>query len=76
MGQKSPRITAADLLRVLLRAGWVEHRRVGSHVQLKHPVSSGRVTIAWHAGIILKPKTLATALEQAGLTVDDLRRLL
>ena len=43
---------------------------------MKHPTKPGRVTVARHAGIILKPKTLLRALEQAGLAVDDLRELL
>lgn len=76
MSQRLPRITAAELYRAFLRAGWVEHRQVGSHVQLKHPTLPGRVTIARHAGVILKPKTLLKALEQAGMTVDELRELL
>jgi predicted RNA binding protein YcfA (HicA-like mRNA interferase family) len=76
MSQRLPRITAADFLRALLRDGWVEHRRVGSHVQVKHPKKPGRVTVARHAGVILKPKTLSKALEQAGLTVEELRALL
>ena len=76
MAERLPRITGAQLLRALLKNGWFEHHRIGSHAQLKHPDRPGRVTISIHAGIILKPKTLATALKQAGLTVDDLRELL
>lgn len=76
MSQRLPRISAADLLRALRRDGWVEHHQVGSHVQLKHPLKPGRVTVARHSGVILKPKTLTTVLKQAGLTVDQLRQLL
>lgn len=76
MSRRLPRITAADLLRALRRDGWVQHRQVGSHVQLKHLTKPGRVTVPHHAGIVLKPKTLMAALEQAGLTVDELRALL
>ncbi|HEX2570569.1 MAG TPA: type II toxin-antitoxin system HicA family toxin [Polyangia bacterium] len=75
MGGRLPRLTAVEFLRVLHRDSWVEHRQVGSHVQLKHSTKPGRVTVARHAGVILKPKTLLTALEQAGLSVDDLERL-
>ena len=76
MNPKLPRITAAEFLRALLRDGWVRHRQVGSHVQLKHPSKPGRVTVPSHAGITLKPKTLARALEQAELTVEELTELL
>lgn len=76
MSERTPRITATDLLRALRRAGWIEHHRVGSHLQLKHPRHHGRVTVPCHAGLVLKPKTLRSVLDQAGLTVDELRELL
>jgi predicted RNA binding protein YcfA (HicA-like mRNA interferase family) len=43
---------------------------------LAHPNKPGLVTVPRHPSEILKPKTLAAILEQAGLSVDDLRRLL
>ena len=43
---------------------------------LKHLIKPGLVTVARHAGTIIKPKTLASILDQAGLTVDELRKLL
>jgi len=73
---RQPRITAAQLLRALLRAGWFEHHHTGSHMYLKHPTQLGLVTVARHAGVIIKPKTLSSILDQAGLTADDLRALL
>ena len=75
MSPRQPRITAAELLRTLQRDGWTIVRHKG-HAQLKHPTKPGRVTIPTHPGVILNPKTPATILEQAGLSVDDLRRLL
>ncbi len=71
-----PRITAAELLRALGRDGWYHVRQKGNHVQLLHPTKPGRVTVASHTGGIIKAKTLLSTLEQADLTVDDLRRLL
>ncbi len=73
---KLPRVTAAELLRALRRSGWEIVRQSGSHAILKHSIKPGRVTIAIHARVIIKPKTLETVLEQAGLTVDELRDLL
>jgi predicted RNA binding protein YcfA (HicA-like mRNA interferase family) len=73
---RQPRITAAQLLRALRRDGWEIDRQRGGHAQLAHPTKPGLVTVPQHVGEILKPKTLATILEQAGLSVDDLRRLL
>ena len=76
MSPRLPRITASDLLRVLQREGWQVKRHAGSHMQLKHPGRPGRVTIAYHPGDSIKPKVLLSVLEQAGLTADELRRLL
>jgi len=45
-------------------------------MQLKHPHRKGPITIAYHAGSTIKPKVLLSVLEEAGLTVDDLGRLL
>ena len=63
-------------------AGSTATRRLGadpSHwrqVQLGHPTKSGRVTVAMHAARVINPKTLLSALRQAGLTIDQLRELL
>ncbi len=76
MSPKLPRITAAQLLRALRRDGWEQVRQSGSHVALRHPTKRGQVTVPKHASIILKPKTLESILEQAGLSKDELRELL
>jgi len=65
-----PRLTAAEVLRKLKRAGFVIVRSSGSHHRLRN--DAGRATtVAIHSGGILKPKTLATILDQAGLTIDE-----
>jgi predicted RNA binding protein YcfA (HicA-like mRNA interferase family) len=45
-------------------------------MQLVHPDKSGRVTVAFHPGAIIKPKILLSVLDQADLTVEELRKLL
>ena len=75
MSPRQPRITAA-LLRALRRAGWDEHHHTGGHIYLSHPNRPGLVTVARHPGVIIKPKTLSSILDQAGLTADELRALL
>lgn len=42
--------------------------RRGSHRQFKHPVKTGRVTIAGKPADDLHPKTAKSILQQAGLT--------
>ncbi len=76
MSPRQPRITAAQLLRALRRDGWEQHHQTGSHLYLKHETKPGMVTVPRHAGVIIKPKTLASILDQAGLSNDQLRELL
>jgi predicted RNA binding protein YcfA (HicA-like mRNA interferase family) len=45
-------------------------------VHLTHPSKPGRVTVPVHAGETLQPWLLSSILRQAGLTVEDLRKLL
>ncbi len=74
---RAPRITSADLLRALHRAGWTTSRQSGSHVILVHPQRAGaRVVVPVHAGRILKPKTLAAILKSAEIAGDELPGLL
>ncbi|HUZ88034.1 MAG TPA: type II toxin-antitoxin system HicA family toxin [Candidatus Baltobacterales bacterium] len=51
-------------------------RRRGSHVMLHHESRPGRVVMPVHAGTILKPKTLLSILDQAGIDAEQLRGLL
>ncbi|MBI2908924.1 MAG: type II toxin-antitoxin system HicA family toxin [Chloroflexi bacterium] len=76
MSPRLPRITGAELFRALKRDGWYESRQSGSHVILRHPNKAGHVTIPLHAGRIIPPGLLSSILDDAGLSVDDLRRLL
>jgi predicted RNA binding protein YcfA (HicA-like mRNA interferase family) len=46
--------------------GWFPYEQNGSHIQLKHPVKKGRVSIPNHKGD-LKKGTLHSILKQAGL---------
>jgi predicted RNA binding protein YcfA (HicA-like mRNA interferase family) len=74
MSPRLPRITAAQLVRALKRAGWVEVRQKGSHMSLEY--ADKQVVVPMHASTILKPGTLKSILRQADLTVDDLLNLL
>ena len=77
MSPRLPRVTPAELLRALRRAGWQEFRQTGSHCHLTHPEKPGRiVTVAVHAGQTVPVGTLKAILDQAGLTANELRDLL
>ena len=76
MSQRLPRVTAKEVVRALRRDGWYEDHQRGSHLYLLHPTKPKRVTVSLHANKTLKPATLASILDDAGLTVDEFRRLL
>jgi predicted RNA binding protein YcfA (HicA-like mRNA interferase family) len=77
MSGRAPRVTADQVLRVLLRSGWFIDRQSGSHVHLMNSAKPGhRVTVPRYSGTVVKPKTLKSILTQAGIGVDEFRRLL
>ena len=76
MSGRLPRLTVADVQRALLRGGWYVKRPGAKHQILTHRDKGGRVTIPRHPSETLKPKTLQSILDQAGLSVDQLRELL
>lgn len=73
---KLPRVTARQMLRALRRDGWQVESSVGSHLQLVHPSKPGKMTVPMHAGDTIGPKLFRNILAQAGLTSDELGRLL
>jgi predicted RNA binding protein YcfA (HicA-like mRNA interferase family) len=71
-----PRITGREVLQALTKLGWVVVVQKGSHVQLKHPDRSGRVTVPVHSGETIRPGLLRSILNQAGVTAEELRAAL
>ncbi len=70
-----PAVSGTELVKALERAGFVVTRVKGSHHRLKHP--DGRATtVPVHSGRDVPKGTLRSVLEDAGLTVEDLRKLL
>ncbi|MBD5089243.1 MAG: type II toxin-antitoxin system HicA family toxin [Clostridiales bacterium] len=60
-------MTAREILKILHNDGWYEVDQEGSHLQLKHPTKSGKVTVAVHGKKDIPPGTLNNILKQAGL---------
>jgi predicted RNA binding protein YcfA (HicA-like mRNA interferase family) len=71
-----PRITGREAVRALGKLGWKVVVQQGSHAQLKHPSRGGRVTVPLHAGETIGPGLLRSILNQAGVTVEELRNVL
>ena len=56
-----------EVVKILLKDGWYQLKnKPGSHIQFKHPVKKGKVTVSDHHGDI-DPGTLRSIFEQAGL---------
>lgn len=76
MTPRQPRVSGKDVLAALHRAGFKELYIEGSHHYLERPDNGSLVTVPVHTNKILKPKTLKSILNQAGLSVDQLIELL
>jgi predicted RNA binding protein YcfA (HicA-like mRNA interferase family) len=72
---KIPRISAERMRRALLRDGFIEHHQKGSHLVMVHPERHRRTSVPMHPGT-LKVSTIHKIMVEAGLTVEDLIRLL
>jgi predicted RNA binding protein YcfA (HicA-like mRNA interferase family) len=74
MSQRLPAVKPRELLRG--RAGFVVHHTSGSHYILKHPGKPHlRVTVPYH-NKDLKRRTLASIVDQAGLSTQEFLDLL
>lgn len=73
MGGKLPAVKPKQIIKALVRAGFEIHHTTGSHYILKK--GTLRVTVAYH-GKDLKPRTLASIIEQVGMTVEEFLDLL
>jgi predicted RNA binding protein YcfA (HicA-like mRNA interferase family) len=56
-----------DVLKLIGDDGWYQVAQKGSHRQFKHPVKSGRVTVAGHPSQEMAKGTFGSILKQAGL---------
>ena len=68
MAGKLPVLNPKKVIKALERGGFYVHRVSGSHYVLKN--GGRRVTVPYH-NRDLKPGTLASIIEQAGLTVAE-----
>jgi predicted RNA binding protein YcfA (HicA-like mRNA interferase family) len=56
-----------EIIRLIEADGWALSRTSGSHMQFKHPVKRGLVTVAGKLSRTLPPGTERSILRQAGL---------
>ncbi len=65
--------SAKEVLRKLLRAGFIEKRQSGSHKILRHP--DGRQTYLSYHTKDIPVGTLRNILKQSGISEEDFRNL-
>ena len=73
---KLPVVSGPEAVRALKRAGFEFRRQEGSHSILRHPETRVTVPVPIHGGRDLPPGTLRDIIRDAGLTVEEFRRLL
>lgn len=71
---RPPQIRPKDLVKALLKTGFIKDRQTGSHIYLKH--SDGRLTsVSIHPGII-PLGTMRAILKQIKIKAEELKKLL
>jgi predicted RNA binding protein YcfA (HicA-like mRNA interferase family) len=70
-----PRLTAKEIIAVLLKVGFVLSRQSGSHRIYKNK-DGKRATVPFHGNKILHPKVLKSILRDADLDEEKLKELI
>ena len=75
MSEKLPRVTANEMIKIVEKLGFCFSRQSSSHKIYKNNKGK-RVTIAYHSGKILHPKIVKSILVDAGISVDEFKKML
>ncbi|MFH0775046.1 MAG: type II toxin-antitoxin system HicA family toxin [bacterium] len=75
MTERLPRITTANAIRALEKAGFFLSRQSGKHRIYKNR-EGRRVTVPHHLSKILHPKILKSILEDADLTIERFKEVM
>jgi predicted RNA binding protein YcfA (HicA-like mRNA interferase family) len=76
MSTPLPTVSGKQMVRALETRGWYIRRVRGSHHILRHPEIPDVLVVPVHGSRALKRGTLLNILKTAGLSREDLRRLL
>ena len=76
MSTKLPKVTSSQLVQVIKQRGFKLDRQSGSHAIFIHSEKHLRTVVPIHKKEIIKPKTLLSILDDAEITIDELRKLL
>ncbi len=73
---KLPQIKAKEIIKVLKKRGFILYHQVGNHATFKRSSDNRRVTIPIHPGKTIAKGTLLNILKQAGISQEELKKLL
>ncbi len=68
-----PALNSKQLLRILLKKGFVQTRQSGSHIILKHP-DGRRTTVPFHSSKDIGTGLLRQIMKDAGITSEDVAK--
>jgi len=75
MSSVLPKITAKEIIAVLVKLGFYLARQSGSHKIYKN-TEGKRVTVPFHAGKILHPKVLKSIIKDMNISEEQLEEML
>lgn len=73
---KAPRLTGKELKTVLEKSGFYLHHIEGSHHIMKRDLPAARISIPIHGSKIIKPGLYRRIVKSAGLTDNNIKKLL
>jgi predicted RNA binding protein YcfA (HicA-like mRNA interferase family) len=72
-----PAVSSKDVVRVLKKLGFVLSRQAGtSHAIYRRSSDNRRTVVPIHAGRTIKRRTLMAIIRDAGIDIEEFRRLL
>jgi len=75
--KRIPRLTGEQVVRALRKSGFFIHHQKGSHVTLRYREDINRRTVVpVHKGKTLGKGLLSAIIKDAGLTVEEFKKLL
>ena len=75
MSSVLPKITAKEIIAVLVKLGFYLARQSGSHKIYKN-TEGKRATVPFHAGKILHPKVLKSIIKDMNISEEQLEEML
>lgn len=77
MSTHFPVLTSKEIIRVLNKIGFVFLRQSGSsHAIYKRYEDNRRTVVPVHSGVTIKRRTLKSILNDTGLTIEELKKIL